>query len=456
MSAELFDAVFGTTAIEGVIDDAAIIDALCEAETALARACARVGLIALPIALEVAAACEAVRGSDLHELARRSLVGGNPVIPLVAELRARVESRAGAEAARAVHFGASSQDILDTALMLVAKRALGVIIAGLGECGEAAATLAHTHRDTAMVARTLLYQAVPTSFGALAAVWGTGLDRARRRLSTVRASLPVQLGGDAGTLLPMYPHGLTILTVFADETELAEPDGVWHTDRTPITELAGALGTAAAAIGKVATDIVVLASSDIGELQEPQPSRFVGYAAQIGAQTRSDRGGNGSCRCGAGARTGRDTARRGLARAAARRRILARRSGPRCSRYCVMSAAPLPGCGRRSTSTSTVPRWRKTLPDTGIASTSPISAMPAISSTATSTGDTMSERSERTNVTSLPGRTSAARLGDISASIAVPAFMVSELTTSFRMGLTIFIPLLLVDLLVSAILMSLG
>lgn len=271
MSSELFDGVFGTTAVAGMTDDAAIVDALCAVETALARACARAGLISLPAALEVGAACEAVSRLDSHELARRSLAGGNPVIPLVAQLRADVEGRAGTDAARAVHLGATSQDILDTALMLVAKQALGVIVADLGECGDIAASLAATHRDTAMSGRTLLQQAAPTTFGALAAVWGTGLDRARVQLARTRESLPVQLGGAAGTLARLHPHGLDVLAALAEEIDLAEPDGVWHTDRSPVTELAGSLGSAAAAIGKVATDIVLLSQSEVGELHETNP-----------------------------------------------------------------------------------------------------------------------------------------------------------------------------------------
>jgi 3-carboxy-cis,cis-muconate cycloisomerase len=271
MSTELFDGVFGTTAVVAATDDAAIIAALCEAETALARACARAGLIELAVALEIAAACNEVRSLDAHELARRSVAGGNPVIPLVAELRERVDKRAGADAARAVHLGATSQDILDTALMLVTSRALGVIVADLSQCGTTTASLARAHRNTAMSGRTLLQQAVATTFGALAAEWGTGLDRAASRLVAVRRALPVQLGGAAGTLAPLHPRGLVVLAAFADETDLAEPVGVWHTDRTPVTELAAALGTAAAAVGKVATDIVLLSQSEVGELREAVP-----------------------------------------------------------------------------------------------------------------------------------------------------------------------------------------
>jgi 3-carboxy-cis,cis-muconate cycloisomerase len=271
MSSALFDGVFGTTAVVAATDDTAIVDALCEAETALARACARAGLIELSVALEIGAACDAVRRIDPGELGRRSVAGGNPVIPLVAELRAQVGARAGAEAASAVHLGATSQDILDTALMLVASRALGVILADMNECGAAVAGLARTHRDTAMSGRTLLQQAVATTFGALAAVWGDGIDAAAVQLEAIRSGLPVQLGGAAGTLAALAPHGLDVQAAFADELDLAVSGSVWHTERSRITELAGALGTAAAALGKVATDIVLLSQSDVGELHEAAP-----------------------------------------------------------------------------------------------------------------------------------------------------------------------------------------
>ncbi|HEY7007507.1 MAG TPA: lyase family protein [Jatrophihabitantaceae bacterium] len=268
MSSQLFDGVFGTTAAVAATDDTAIVDALCEAETALARACTRAGVIELPVALEIAAACDEVRRIDPGDLGRRSVSGGNPVIPLVAELRARLD---GTDAARAVHLGATSQDILDTALMLVASRAVGVLLADLDECGSAIARLAREHRDTPMSARTLLQQAVATSFGALAAVWGTGIDAVTSRLRTVRDALPVQLGGAAGTLAPLHPHGAEVRAAFADELDLADPQRVWHADRTPITELAGALGSAAAAVGKVAGDVVLLAQSEVGEVREGAP-----------------------------------------------------------------------------------------------------------------------------------------------------------------------------------------
>ena len=271
MTSELFDGIFGTTAVVAATDDAAIVDALCMAETALARAGAGVGLIPLATALEIGVACEAIRRLDSAELARRSVPDGNPVVPLVREIRHRVEVRAGAEAAAAVHLGATSQDILDTALMLVSKQALGVIAAAVGDAADSCAQLARAHRDTPVAARTLLQAAVPTTFGALAAGWGSALDRSAARLMSVRDGLPAQLGGAAGTSSVLHPNGPAVRQAFAHELDLAVPGGVWHTDRAVVADLAGALGTAAGAIGKIATDLVLLAQTEVGEVSERSP-----------------------------------------------------------------------------------------------------------------------------------------------------------------------------------------
>jgi 3-carboxy-cis,cis-muconate cycloisomerase len=155
--------------------------------------------------------------------------------------------------------------------MLLAHRALGVLLADLGDCAYASSSLAREYRDTPMAGRTLLQLALPTTFGALAAVWGAGLDRARRALASTRDALPVQLGGAAGTLSALHPHGLDVLSAFAVELGLAEPDGVWHTDRGIVARLAGDLGMSAAAIAKIATDIVLLAQNELGELHEGEP-----------------------------------------------------------------------------------------------------------------------------------------------------------------------------------------
>jgi 3-carboxy-cis,cis-muconate cycloisomerase len=144
-----------------------------------------------------------------------------------------------------------------------------VIVADLSGAADAAAQLAREHRDTPMAARTLLQQAAPTTFGAVAAGWGTGLDRAVARLSAVEFA--AQLGGAAGTLAAVYPHGPAVRRAFARELDLTDPEGVWHTERTRIAELAGALATAAGAAGKVATDVVLLAQTEVGEVHEAVP-----------------------------------------------------------------------------------------------------------------------------------------------------------------------------------------
>jgi 3-carboxy-cis,cis-muconate cycloisomerase len=271
VTSELFDGIFGTTSVVAATDDAAVVDALCSAETALARACTRAGIASLETALEIGAVCDEVRRLDSAELARRAAYDGNPVIPLVAEIRTRVEVRAGAEAARTVHYGATSQDIIDTALMMVAKQAVGVIVAAVDDATGACARLARAHRNDVITGRTLLQWAVPTTFGAVASGWGSALAAAGARLSDLRTKLPAQYGGAAGTLAASYPNGLAVLEAFADECDLVAPRGVWHTDRTIVTELAGALGSASAAMAKVATDLVLLGQSDVGEVRERTP-----------------------------------------------------------------------------------------------------------------------------------------------------------------------------------------
>lgn len=173
--------------------------------------------------------------------------------------------------AAAVHKGATSQDILDNALLLLAQRAGALIITDLRTAADAAARLAADHRGTPMAARTLGQQALPTTFGALAAGWCAALDRAAGALTAVLADLPVQFGGAAGTLAALYPHGTAVADALAAELGLAPQRVPWHTDRTPIAELATALGVGAGAVGKIATDIVALAATEIGEVAEASP-----------------------------------------------------------------------------------------------------------------------------------------------------------------------------------------
>jgi 3-carboxy-cis,cis-muconate cycloisomerase len=189
---------------------------------------------------------------------------------VVPEAAARaIEAEAGPEAARWVHHGATSQDIMDTALALVAARALGPVLDDLDGAAEAAAGLAETHRATVMAGRTLGQQALPISFGLKAAGWLVAIDDATDGLARVRRErLAAQLGGAAGTLASLGPDGVEVAGRYAAELGLAEPALPWHTNRGRVAELAGALGVAAGALGKLALDVTLLAQTELGEVTE--------------------------------------------------------------------------------------------------------------------------------------------------------------------------------------------
>ncbi|OKK05212.1 3-carboxy-cis,cis-muconate cycloisomerase [Streptomyces sp. CB02400] len=247
--------------------DHAYLRAMLDAESALTRAQASLGLAPAEAAAAVTEA--AVPGRfGVHALAARTPAGGNPVIPLVAALTAEV----GEEYGPYVHRGATSQDIMDTATMLVAVRTLDLVLADLGRTEGALAGLAAAHRDTPMPGRTLTQHAVPTTFGLKAAGWRSLILDARDRISRVRDSLPAQLGGAAGTLAAFQAYGSedtdALTTAYAREVGLAAPALPWHTLRTPVADLAGCLAFAAGALGKFAADVLTLSRTEIGEVTE--------------------------------------------------------------------------------------------------------------------------------------------------------------------------------------------
>ncbi|MFE2881245.1 3-carboxy-cis,cis-muconate cycloisomerase [Streptomyces sp. NPDC059272] len=247
--------------------DTAYLRALLDAESALTRAQAALGLAPAEAATAVTAAADPDR-FDVRSLAERSRAGGNPVIPLVADLTKAV----GAEYGPYVHRGATSQDIMDTATMLVASRTLDLVLTDLTRTEQALARLAAAHRDTAMPGRTLTQHAVPTTFGLKAAGWRSLVLDARDRARAVRDTLPVQLGGAAGTLAAFTAYGaedaLALPDAYARELGLTAPPLPWHTLRTPIADLAGCLTFAAGALGKVAADVLVLGRTEIAEVSE--------------------------------------------------------------------------------------------------------------------------------------------------------------------------------------------
>ncbi|MCX5562251.1 3-carboxy-cis,cis-muconate cycloisomerase [Streptomyces sp. NBC_00038] len=247
--------------------DTAYLQGLLDAEAALTRAQASLGLAPAEAADAVDAAADASR-FDVRAIALRARGGGNPVIPLVADLTTAV----GAEYGAYVHRGATSQDIMDSATMLVAARTLDLVLGDLDRTERALARLAAEHRDTVMPGRTLTQHAVPTTFGLKAAGWRSLVLDARDRVSVVRGSLPAQLGGAAGTLAAFTVFGAedtqALTAAYARELGLAEPVLPWHTLRTPIGDLAGALAFTAGALGKTAADVLTLARTEIAELAE--------------------------------------------------------------------------------------------------------------------------------------------------------------------------------------------
>jgi len=246
--------------------DGAFLRALLNAEAALTRALAGLGLAPA----EAASAVSAVAASDfdVRSVALRARGGGNPVIPLVADLTAAV----GTEYGPYVHRGATSQDIMDTAMMLVAHRTLDLVLEDLERTARALGRLAAAHRDTVLPGRTLTQHAVPTTFGLKAAGWRSLVLDARDRVRVVRDGLPVQLGGAAGTLAAFTVFGAVdpqaLTAAYAGELGLAVPALPWHTLRTPIADLAGALAFAAGALGKTAVDVLTLSRTEIAEVTE--------------------------------------------------------------------------------------------------------------------------------------------------------------------------------------------
>src|SRR3989454_10125935 len=270
------DALFGpslsTDVMLATVSDRAWVQAMLDVEAALARAEARIGLIPSRTAEGIAAQCR-VDEFDVAQLGRAAVRSANPVIPLVNALRAAVPN----EAAPYVHHGATSQDVLDTAMSLIARRGLELVLADLERAAAAAATLADRHRATVMAARTLLQEALPTTFGLKAAGWLVAIVEAQSGLTRVaQTRLAVQLGGAAGTMAALSDRGLDVSRELAAELTLAEPTVPWHTARGRVVEVATALGIAAGVAGKVALDIVLLAQTEVGELSE---STVAGRAA---------------------------------------------------------------------------------------------------------------------------------------------------------------------------------
>ncbi len=265
----LLGPLFTTDAMRACFTDEARLAAMLAAEAGLARAQARFGLVPA----ELAPAIEAITASslDARALGRRTALAGVPSIPFVKA----VQSRLPAALEPWFHLGATTQDVLDTALVLQLREALRVVEAELAAILPALATLARTHRATPCVGRTYGQHAAPITFGYKVAVWLTGIADIAARLPDIRARLlVVSLGGPVGTLAALGAHGPPVLAAFAEELGLGEPLICWHTLRAGMAETACWLAQLAGALAKMATDIAHLCSTEVGEVAEPyQPGR---------------------------------------------------------------------------------------------------------------------------------------------------------------------------------------
>jgi 3-carboxy-cis,cis-muconate cycloisomerase len=259
---DLFGELFVPDSVREAVSDRAWVGAMLEFEAALAAAEADAGVIPSEAAAAIADACDPGR-FDPAELGCAARASGNPAAALVKALTEAVEG----DAAGYVHWGATSQDVMDSAAMLVARRALGVLDDELAGVAAACARLADEHRGTLMAGRTLLQQALPTTFGLKAAGWLTGVVDARRALAAV--PLASELGGAAGTLASLGDDGLTVLAGVADRLGLEEPVLPWHASRARVAELGAALAIAAGALEKIARDVILLAQTELGEVAEP-------------------------------------------------------------------------------------------------------------------------------------------------------------------------------------------
>lgn len=260
-----FDALFVPDPLREATSGRAWLRALLEVERSLAMAGAAAGVVPSRSADAIAAACLDADSFRWEELLDQGHAVGNPVEPLVRALRGRV----GPEHERFVHMGATTQDVLDTAAMLVARDGLGHVLDHVGAAARECARLARDHRDTMMVARTLLQQAVPTTFGLVCAGWLDALLDTRKRVDDVlEKGLAVQLGGAAGTLAVLGGSGLRVTEELADELGLVVPTLPWHTNRVRIAEAGAALGAVAGVSAKIGLDLVLLAQTEVAEVRE--------------------------------------------------------------------------------------------------------------------------------------------------------------------------------------------
>ena len=268
MSSSIFERFLSTAEIDAVFGDAAILQGMLDFEAALARAQAKVGVIPPAVAAPIAQACVADR-FDAAAIVAAGSVAGTLAIPLVKQLTAEV-AKTDAEAAGYVHWGSTSQDVIDTAMVLATKRAVALIDARVGDLLAAVCVLAEQHRDVPMLGRTLLQPALVVSVGFKLVSWAAPLQRGRDRLRVAAArALKLQLGGAVGTLSVMGDKGPAVAQHMATQLQLGHAPGNWHTQRDEWVSLGCEVGILCGTLGKIAADISLLAQSEVAEVAEP-------------------------------------------------------------------------------------------------------------------------------------------------------------------------------------------
>ena len=260
----LFRDMFGTPQMRAIFEDRALVARYVEVEVALARAQGRCGVIPAAAAQEIATRSNA-DALDFDLLRRETEIVGYPILPLVQQL-----GRMCGEAGRFVHWGATTQDIMDTATVLQVRDAFALIEAGLAELRGILARLAKRHRDTPMAGRTHLQQALPITFGYKVAIWLAMFDRHAERLAQLRPRVLVgEFGGAAGTLASLGDRGLEVQEALMAELGLGSPVATWHVARDGLAEAVNFLGLLTGSLGKVACDVMLMASTELGEVCEP-------------------------------------------------------------------------------------------------------------------------------------------------------------------------------------------
>ncbi len=267
MTSHLFGDMFGTAAMRGLFTDEAIVQRYLDVEAALARAQAQVGIVPREAADAITASAANLDRIDWDRLKARTEIVGYPILPLVEQLSGWPDGGHGQWS----HYGATTQDIMDTADVLQCRDALALISADLDAVADALAKLANAYADTPMAGRTHLQHALPITFGYKAATWLSAIDRHRTRLTELDERIAVlSFSGAAGTLASLGEEkGLATQAALADELDLAVPDITWHTIRDNFAEMTGLLALIAASVGKIGYDIMLMMQSETGEVLEP-------------------------------------------------------------------------------------------------------------------------------------------------------------------------------------------